>query len=98
MLPMIIRSMINSGYISVLNKKRNIPEEKNNKERVKNIIELYRCSGFENAKDVRMDKGGSAGSIYLLILPDEREKKTNIHNDHIIKKTIFLSSFRLRPI
>jgi len=96
---MIIRSTVNSGYMLVLNKQRNAPEEKNNIESPKNISELYLCSGFKNAKDVKMAIGGSTGSIYLLILPDDREKKTNIHNNHNMKKPVFRSSLmRLTPI
>ncbi|MCX5811046.1 MAG: hypothetical protein NT178_00645 [Proteobacteria bacterium] len=58
---------------------------------IENINKLYLLSFLIKAYEVKSEIEGKTGSIYLLILPEEMEKKTNIHKNHTRKNFIPVS-------
>ena len=60
-------------------------------ERNVNIIRLYLLFSLVNPKEAMNEIDGNTGSIYLLILPEEKERKMNIHKNQIRKNFVLVS-------
>jgi hypothetical protein len=63
--------------------------KKNAKKTITTLLYLFFSS--TKARDVINVIAGRTGNIYLLIFPEERDKKKNIHANHI-KKYLMLPS------